>query len=151
MGLGSTIAAVLADRRAWQAIPAIVLVLAVAAVGASGLGRDRSLTGTAPSSSPTGAPSVPATVAPSVAVTPGTSGSPQPVATLPPTGSAAPTVAATPSSTSPPPSARTSYTVRDGDTLYDIALSHGTTVAAIKKLNGLTSNVIHAGQVLLIP
>jgi LysM repeat protein len=41
--------------------------------------------------------------------------------------------------------------VKSGDTLYEIARSFGTTVAAIKQLNGLTSNVIRAGEVLLIP
>ena len=151
MGLGSAVAAVLAERRGWQAIPAVILVLAVAAVGVSGLGRDRSLTGTAPSASPTGVPSSPATPVPTVPATPGGSGSPEPSVSLPPTGSGAPTLAATPGPQSPPPSARTSYTVKSGDTLYGIARSFGTSVTAIKQLNGLTTSVIHAGQVLLIP
>ena len=36
-------------------------------------------------------------------------------------------------------SAAQTYTVKPGDTLYSIAVKHGTTVQAIKKANGLTS------------
>lgn len=43
------------------------------------------------------------------------------------------------------------YTVRSGDTLWLIANRYGTTVDAIKKLNGLTSNTLQIGQVLRIP
>ncbi|MCH5249216.1 MAG: LysM peptidoglycan-binding domain-containing protein [Lachnospiraceae bacterium] len=43
------------------------------------------------------------------------------------------------------------YTVRSGDTLWILAQRYGTTVDAIKSLNGLTSNLIYIGQVLLIP
>jgi LysM repeat protein len=43
------------------------------------------------------------------------------------------------------------YTVRPGDSLYAIALQHGTTVAALMKANGLTTSVIYAGQRLVIP
>lgn len=44
-----------------------------------------------------------------------------------------------------------SYTVRSGDTLWLLAQRFGTTVDAIKSLNNLTSDVLHIGQVLLIP
>lgn len=43
------------------------------------------------------------------------------------------------------------YTVKKNDTLYGIANMFGTTVDLIKKLNGLTSNVLYIGQQLLIP
>ena len=43
------------------------------------------------------------------------------------------------------------YTVIAGDSLYNIALKFGTTVNAIKSLNGLTSDIITVGQVLKIP
>ncbi len=43
------------------------------------------------------------------------------------------------------------YVVRRGDTLYDIARRHGVTVAALKQHNGLDSNRIHPGDVLLMP
>ncbi|WP_096200709.1 LysM peptidoglycan-binding domain-containing protein [Bacillus sp. FJAT-45350] len=41
-----------------------------------------------------------------------------------------------------------SYRVRQGDTLFLIANRHGTTVANIKRMNNLTSDMIHVGQVL---
>lgn len=40
------------------------------------------------------------------------------------------------------------WTVSKGDTLYSIARKNGTTVNAIKELNGLTSNLISIGQKL---
>ncbi|MDE5678944.1 MAG: LysM peptidoglycan-binding domain-containing protein [Lachnospiraceae bacterium] len=43
------------------------------------------------------------------------------------------------------------YTVRAGDSLWLIANKYGTTVDAIKRLNGLTSDLINIGQVLKIP
>ena len=43
------------------------------------------------------------------------------------------------------------YTVRAGDTLWVIARRFGTTVEAIKSLNGLTSDLLSIGQVLRIP
>lgn len=43
------------------------------------------------------------------------------------------------------------YVVRSGDTLWLLAQRYGTTVAAIKSLNGLTSDVLNIGQVLKIP
>lgn len=43
------------------------------------------------------------------------------------------------------------YTVQAGDSLWLIAQRFGTTVDAIKSLNGLSSNLINVGQVLKIP
>jgi lysozyme len=43
------------------------------------------------------------------------------------------------------------YMVRPGDTLGAIARYYGTTIAAIKAANGLTSNTIYVGQRLRIP
>lgn len=43
------------------------------------------------------------------------------------------------------------YTVVSGDTLGGIAYRHGTTVAAIKQANALTSDRIHIGQKLAMP
>ena len=43
------------------------------------------------------------------------------------------------------------YTVRPGDTLWSIATQHGTTIAAIRQANGLGSNIIYAGQRLVLP
>lgn len=43
------------------------------------------------------------------------------------------------------------YKVRSGDTLSQIAERHKTTIAKIKKLNGLKSDMIRVGQILKIP
>lgn len=43
------------------------------------------------------------------------------------------------------------YKVVAGDTLYEIARKQGTTAAAIKEANGLSSGLIRVGQVLKIP
>ena len=43
------------------------------------------------------------------------------------------------------------HTVKQGDTLYGIARSKGTTVAKLKSANGLSSDLIRPGQTLKIP
>ena len=43
------------------------------------------------------------------------------------------------------------YVVRAGDSLWLIARKYGTTVDAIKNLNGLTSDMLNIGQILKIP
>lgn len=65
-------------------------------------------------------------------------------------GAAAP--AAVPAA-APAPAAQPggSYTVRSGDTLIGIARAHGTTVAALREANGLSSSLIYAGQRLTVP
>ena len=45
----------------------------------------------------------------------------------------------------------TEYVVRSGDTLWELARRYNTTVDAIKKLNGLTSDTLRIGQVLKMP
>jgi LysM repeat protein len=59
-----------------------------------------------------------------------------------------PSVSASPKPTA---TARRTYTVKSGDTLYEIAVTYGTTVEALKQLNKLTSSTLHPGQVLRIP
>lgn len=150
VGLGAAVSGLVADRRAWQAIPAIVLAVALVAVALSGLGREEPLTGAVATSTPTLGPAPTRSPRPSPAPTLDASQTPGPTGTPAPTPT--PTVGPTPVPTvTPAPTARTSYTVKSGDTLYGIAGSFGTTVAAIKELNGLTSNTLHVGQVLLIP
>ena len=43
------------------------------------------------------------------------------------------------------------YNVVKGDTLYSIAKRYGTTVAKLKEVNGLSTNIISIGQELVIP
>ena len=43
------------------------------------------------------------------------------------------------------------YTVRAGDTLWELARRYGTTVEAIMQANGLSSSLLQIGQVLRIP
>jgi LysM repeat protein len=70
----------------------------------------------------------------------------------PPPSEAVPSASAAPPATpTPAPAFRTTYTVKSGDTLLGIASHYGTTVAAIKKLNGLSSSTLHIGQKLKIP
>ena len=51
----------------------------------------------------------------------------------------------------PVPAPYFEYTVRPGDTLWQLAQRFGTTVDAIKSLNGLRSDILNIGQVLKIP
>lgn len=53
--------------------------------------------------------------------------------------------------TLPPVTGVIEYTVQSGDSLYLLAQRFGTTVDAIKALNGLTGDNIYVGQILLIP
>ena len=43
------------------------------------------------------------------------------------------------------------YIVQDGDTLYQIANRYNTTVAELKRLNQLTSDILQIGQVIKVP
>ncbi|NNE46359.1 MAG: LysM peptidoglycan-binding domain-containing protein [Rhodothermales bacterium] len=47
--------------------------------------------------------------------------------------------------------ASATYTVKRGDTLFKIARETGTTVGAIRTANQLAGDVIHVGQVLVVP
>lgn len=78
-----------------------------------------------------------------------------PLPSSPPASAAAsaPASAPVPSTTpvvTPAPS-QTTYVVQQGDTLNVIAQRFGTTAEAIKAANGLTSDTINVGQVLIIP
>jgi LysM repeat protein len=78
---------------------------------------------------------------------------PTPETTVAPTKvPASPTPPATQQPTQAPASeAPQTYRVKEGDTLSSIATRFGTSVAAIQAANGLGSDVINVGQVLVIP
>jgi LysM repeat protein len=74
---------------------------------------------------------------------------PTPLPSPPP---ASPTPSATEKPTEAPASvAPQTYRVKEGDTLSAIATRFGTSVSAIQAANGLGSDVINIGQVLVIP
>jgi LysM repeat protein len=136
------------DRRRWPAIPAVLLVTALATLAVSGFGPDLS---SAPVPTPSRAPSQPATTRPPA--TP-------PPATVPPTTAptAAPSLPATAAPTTAPtaqPSPKPGlqiYKVKPGDTLSAIAARFDTTVSAIVNLNNLrNANSLTVGQELKIP
>ena len=51
----------------------------------------------------------------------------------------------------PPADSPATYTVQSGDTLFSIATRFKTTVAILKQLNGLTSDMLQIGQKLALP
>ena len=148
-GLRATIGALIADRRTWPAIPAVLLATLLLALGLSGSWGQTPITalGTlVPSGRQNATPgaTIRATAAPST-ITP----------TSPPAAATpAATVAPTPVPTERPTAAPgyTTYRIQSGDTLSGIAGRFHTTVRAITQLNGITSaTVLHVGQVLKIP
>lgn len=56
-----------------------------------------------------------------------------------------------PTTTTTPETSYLNYTVKSGDSLYQIAIQYNTTVSEIKNLNNLTSNNLSIGQTLKIP
>lgn len=154
LGLGASIGTVISERRGWQVVPAVALVAVLGALGLANLGSPSGAVSSAPSvtspvvvvASPTVA--VPPTSEPSASASDVPTTTPLPSPTPAPTP--APTATSAPTAT-PVPSARASYTVKNGDTLYGISRQFGVTVSALMDFNGLTSNVLHVGQVLRIP
>jgi LysM repeat protein len=71
-------------------------------------------------------------------IIPGTITAPEPTPPPPPGGN-------------PPEETGDTYVVQAGNTLFSIARWHGTTVAALRAANGLSSNTIYVGQLLKIP
>lgn len=62
----------------------------------------------------------------------------------------APAPAPAPAPTAPPSTSVKEYVVKSGDTLGKIARQFGTSVSALKSLNGLTSDMIYVGQKLKV-
>jgi LysM repeat protein len=154
LGLGASIGTMISERRGWQFVPAVALVAALGALGLANLGSPSG------AASPTPRVTSPVVVvaSPTVAILPtsepSSPASAVPTTTPPPSPTPVPTVtpAPTPARTATPvPSARASYTVKSGDTLYGISRQFGVTVPALMDFNGLTSTVLRVGQVLRIP
>jgi LysM repeat protein len=79
-----------------------------------------------------------------------TSASPTATPSVVASGSIAPSGPAVPTA-SADPAVRTTYKVKKGDTLIGIASKFGTTVTAIRRLNGMSNSSLKIGQVLKIP
>lgn len=147
-GLRATIGALIADRRTWPAIPAVLLATLLLALGLSGSWGQTPITAIG-SPKPTTRPT------PSLRATAPASPAPSAVPSAPPTASPPsatpePSVAPTAVPTAPP--AYTIYRIKSGDTLSWIATRYHTTVAAIEALNGITDpRSLRAGQVIKIP
>jgi LysM repeat protein len=142
-GMGE--AALGVSSRRWVVAGGIALIgvaaAATAVAGGFGGAADRN----AESSSP-------ATSSPSATPVPSQSASPEPTTQPSTSEPAEPTVRPTRSASEPTASpAQTTYVVQEGDTLNGIAVQFGTTVEAIRQANGLPSDVINIGQVLIIP
>jgi LysM repeat protein len=141
-GLRATLGALVADRRTWPAIPAVLLATLAIALGLSGTWGEGPITAIASPTHATGTARPTATAAETAAPSAAPSPSPSEVATPAPT--------AAPSAT--PAAAFITYRVKSGDTLSRIANHFHTTVSAITRLNGITiTTVLRVGEVLKIP
>jgi LysM repeat protein len=142
-GLRGTLITMVADRRTWPAIPAVLLVATLLAVGISGF-RDQGQTAAlaSPTQHPTPTPAT--TAVPTIESTERPSAEP----TVAPTGVATPAPTQAPT---PAPSYRL-YTVQSGDTLSGIAAKFHVSISSIEKLNNnLNPRALHVGQKLKIP
>ena len=107
------------------------------------------------SATPTASPKPSVSPKPSASASPTATAAPKPTASASaapkPSATASPKPTATPKPTPTPTATAKTYTVVAGDNLTKIAIKFGTTIAAIKALNGLTSDTVQLGRVLLIP
>jgi len=95
-------------------------------------------------------PTPPRTTTPPVRPPQATASNQRPTPQTRPTQTAQNRPAATPQPR-PQPQAQRRYTVKRGDTLSGIASRHRTTVAALRRANGISGDLIRPGQVLRIP
>jgi nucleoid-associated protein YgaU len=134
--------------RRWLVAGAVAAVGVAAAATAVGGGFNGLVGGRSTGAS---APAVTTDATPSVGLQSTAQPTPEPTAEptpVPASPTPRPTQAPTEVPTSPAPQ---TYTVRAGDTLSSIATRFGTSVSAIQAANGLDSDVINVGQVLVIP
>jgi LysM repeat protein len=147
-GLRSRITGLLLDRGRWPAIPAVILVVTLIVLAASGLRPAGSGAGAA-SASPATTAAVPTAIA-TIASTAAPTQSSTPTAR--PTTAPTPRPTARPTATPSPSAGFVTYTVKSGDTLSAIASKFHTTSQAIAVLNGISvTSTLHIGQVLRIP
>jgi LysM repeat protein len=145
-GLRATLGALIADRRTWPAIPAVLLATLLVALGLSGSWGQTPITAIGSATpAPTTTPTLEVATRPSPVPSPVPSTAPLPTVTpgpsLPPTSVPTPT-----------PRTYITYRVKSGDTLSGIANHFHTTVSAITRLNGITSTtILHVGEILKIP
>jgi hypothetical protein len=145
-GLRATIGALIADRRTWPAIPAVLLATLLLALGLSGSWGQAPITAIG-TPRPTTRPSPTLAVAILPSPGPSVAPSPAPLPTVTPGPTLPPTTVPTPT-----PRPYITYKVQSGDTLSGIANHYHTTVSAITKLNGITSTtILRVGQLLKIP
>jgi LysM repeat protein len=141
------------DRAMSQVALVALMIVAIVAVAIARLSGPQVAAVVPPIASATASPTAQPTArptpspSPSVAASPSVSASPSGVVSG---VTATPGVSPTPKAT-PTPKVSTTYVVKKGDTLYVIASKFRTTVAELKRINGLTSNNLHVGQVLKIP
>jgi LysM repeat protein len=122
---------------------AVVGVAAAATAVAGGFGALGTRLPPGASSQASASPPVAASPIPSTGTLQSSAPTPQPTEPSP-----RPSRSAADPTTTPAP---TTYRVQEGDTLNIIAAQFGTTAAAIRRANGLGSDVINIGQVLVIP
>jgi LysM repeat protein len=146
------------DRAMSQAALVALMVVAFVAVAIARFSGPEASAVTQPTASPSATASPTArptprptpSPSPSLAPSAGTSGAPPPSAA--PSAAASGAVSgATGTPAASAPGFSTTYVVKKGDSLYGIAGHFGTSVAALKELNGLTDNSLHIGQELKIP
>ena len=150
-GLRARVVGFLLDRGRWPAIPAVILVLTLLVLAASGL-RPSSPAAVESTQTPAPATQGPASTGGTASTAPTAAASALPSATPAATPHPTPKATPGPSATPQPSIAYTLYTIRSGDTLSGIAAKFHTTSRAIAQLNGITvTTTLHIGQVLKIP
>jgi hypothetical protein len=118
----------------------LVATLGAALVALFVLGRAFGILGGAPAASGSPTPTASASAVPSPTASSASS-----------SVEASPSIAPTATPMPTPGATQRTYVVKANDSLNLIAQEFGTTVAAIKAANGLTSDTINIGQVLIIP
>lgn len=124
-------------RLGTAALIVLGLVLTGVLVAWIGLGGLTAILGPSSTPEPSAAGTTSLTPEPSASIEPSASGSIAPTPSPAPTPTPAPTPV--------------TYIVQAGDTLNAIAARFSTTAQAIRDANGLTSDIIQVGQVLIIP